>query len=144
MASRNVLELMAEAMIYLLIAGVVAVLVLLALAERVLKARARARRLQEVSDRLVAVAARVDEQQEARRAEARASAALTSVMPAIKRPPLGLPGLAAHGAARPKPGCERPGQVDHAPQAAEHTPRTGEHPVRAAEQHGPGRRMPQD
>jgi hypothetical protein len=144
MALRKVVELMAEAMIYLLIAGVVAVLVLLALAERVLKARARARRLQEVGNRLVAAATRVDEQQEARRAEARASAALTSVMPAIKRPPLSLPGLAAHGAARPEPGCERPGQVDHASGAGERTPRTGEHPVEAAERHGPDRRVPQD
>jgi hypothetical protein len=135
---------MAEAMIYLLIAGVVAVLVLLALAERVLKAKARARRLQEVGDRLVAVAARVDKQQEARHAEVQASAALTSVMPAIKRPPLSLPGLPAHGAARPKPGCERPGQVDDAPRAAQRTPRTGEHPAQAAERHGSDRRVPHD
>ena len=29
-------------------------------------------------------------------------------MPAINRPPLGLPGMAAHGPARPTPSCERP------------------------------------
>jgi len=120
----------------LLIAGaLVVLLVLLYLAERVIKARARARRLQSMSDRLVAAAARVDQQQEERRTQARDSAALTSVMPAIKRPPLSLPGVDARGGARPKPACERPGQPDHGPRAARRGARTGEHATRPGERH---------
>jgi type II secretory pathway pseudopilin PulG len=126
----------------LLIVGVVATVILLYLADRVIKARAQARRLREMDERLAAAAARVDEQQAERRAEARASAALTNVMPAIKRPPLSLPGLTPqgqanhgqpnhgqpnHGTARAKPGCERP---------ARRGARTGDHPARPSERRG--------
>src|SRR5689334_18495354 len=122
---------MVEFMVDLLIAGAfVVLLVLLYLAERVIKARARARRLQSVGDRLVAAAARVDQQQEERRAQVRASAALTSVMPAIKRPPLSLPGVAATGGARPTPACERAGQPDHGAHPARRSGRAGEHATR--------------
>lgn len=125
---------MVEFMIDLLIAGaVVVLLVLLYLAERVIKARARARRLQSMGDRLVAAAARVDRQQEERRAQARESAALTSVMPAIKRPPLSLPGVPPQGAARRKPSCERPGQQDHGAQPARRSGPTGEHATQGGE-----------
>jgi hypothetical protein len=118
---------MVEFMVDLLIAGAfVVLLVLLYLAERVVKARARARRLQSVGDRLVAAAARVDQQQEERRAQARDSAALTSVMPAIKRPPLSLPGVAAKGGAQPKPACEQA-------RPARRSGRTGEHATRGDE-----------
>ena len=121
-------------MVDLLIAGAfVVLLVLLYLAERVIKARARARRLHSVGDRLVAAAARVDQQQEERRAQTRASAALTSVMPAIKRPPLSLPGVAAKSGARPKPACERAGQQDRAAGPARRAGRTGEHVTRGGE-----------
>jgi hypothetical protein len=125
---------MVEFMVDLLIAGAfVVLLVLLYLAERVVKARARARRLQSAGDRLVAAAARVDQQQEEQRAQARDSAALTSVMPAIKRPPLSLPGVAAKGGARPKPPCERAGQPDHGARPARRSGRTGEHATRGDE-----------
>ncbi|HEY2126482.1 MAG TPA: hypothetical protein VGH77_04780 [Streptosporangiaceae bacterium] len=92
----------------LLIVGVVVAVIALYLAERFIKARAQARRRQEMNDRLTAATARVDEQQAEERAEVKASAELTNVMPAINRPPLGLPGMAAHGPARPTPSCERP------------------------------------
>jgi hypothetical protein len=125
---------MVEFMVDLLIAGAVAVLLpVLYLAERVIKARSRARRLQSMSDRLVAVAARVDHQQEELRAEARASTELTSVMPAIKRPPLSLPGVEPRGAARPKPACERPGPQDHGARAGRRSSRSDEHTTQAPE-----------
>jgi hypothetical protein len=44
-----------------------------------------------MSDRLAAATARAEEQQEQRQAADQASAALTSVMPAINRPPLTVP-----------------------------------------------------
>jgi hypothetical protein len=121
----------------LLFVGVVATVILLYLADRVIKARAQARRLRELNERLDVAAARVDERQAERRAAARASDALTSVMPAIKRPPLSLPGLAPHdepdhgqpnhGPARAKPGCDRP---------ARRGTRTGDHPARPSERSG--------
>jgi len=121
----------------LLIVGVVVTVILLYLADRAIKARAQARRLQELNERLDAAAARVDEQQAERHAAARASDALTNVMPAIKRPPLSLPGLAPHeqpnhgqpnhGPVRAKPGCERP---------ARRGGRTGDHPARPSQRSG--------
>ena len=81
----------------LLIVGVVVAVIALYLADRFIKARAQARRLRDMDDRLAAATARVDEQQAEKRAVARASAELTNVMPAINRPPLGLPGMPAHG-----------------------------------------------
>ena len=56
-----------------------------------MKARAQVRRLRTMTDRLTAATARADEEQEQRQAADQASAALTSVMPAIKRPPLSAP-----------------------------------------------------
>jgi hypothetical protein len=127
---------MVEFMVDLLIAGaVVVLLVVLYLGERVIKARSRARRLQSMSDRLVAATARVDQQQEERRTEARASAALTSVMPAIKRPPLSLPGVEPRGAARPKPSGEQSGQQDHGTRGGRRSGRAGEHATQAGERH---------
>jgi len=133
----------------LLLVGVVVVLIALYLAERFLKARAQARRLREMNDRLGAVTARVDEQQAQKQARATASAALTNVMPAINRPPLSLPGMPAHGPARAKPSCDRPGSADHGTggrgtggRAARRGARTGDrslsgdHGVRASERHG--------
>lgn len=115
----------------LLIVVVVVAVVALYLADRFLKARAQARRLREMNDRLSAAAARVDEQQAEKRAATRASAALTSVMPAINRPPLSLPGVPA----RPKPSCERPGPADHGPHSPA-TGRPGRRPGRTGD-HGP-------
>ncbi|HEY9242281.1 MAG TPA: hypothetical protein VIP48_09885 [Streptosporangiaceae bacterium] len=126
----------------LLLVGVIVVLIALYLAERYLKARAQARRLREMNDRLGAVTARVDQQQAKKHAQAQASAELTNVMPAINRPPLSLPGVPARGPARSKPSCERPGATDHgsggrpAGRAGRRGERTGDHPLRASERHG--------
>src|ERR1700691_3437046 len=81
----------------LLIVVVVVVVVLGYAADRARKLRARARRLSGMNDRLDVAAAKVDEEQQRRRARTMASAELTSVMPAIKRPPLTIPGMAGHG-----------------------------------------------
>lgn len=136
MTSRRPSQQMVEFMVDLLIAGAVVVLLVAAyLAERVIKARSRARRLQSMGERLVAAAERVDQQQEEHRAQARASAALTSVMPAIKRPPLSLPGVEPRGAARPEPACERPGPQDHGARPDHRSGRTGEHATQAGERH---------
>ena len=101
----------------LLIVGVVVAVIALYLADRFIKARAQARRLREMDDRLSAATARVDEQQAEKRAETRASAELTNIMPAINRPPLSLPGMPPHGPARPKPSCEQPGPARQRPPA---------------------------
>ena len=80
---------MAELLILVVVAG----LVLLYAADRARKLRTRARRMGAMNERLDAAAAQVDEQQERKQARVRASAELTSVLPAIKRPPLTLPGV---------------------------------------------------
>lgn len=91
-------------MVILVVACLAGAVLVLYAADRVVKARAQVRRLRTMSDRLAAATARADERQEQRQATAQASAALTSVMPAIKRPPLTLPGVPPHGAARETPG----------------------------------------
>ena len=78
-------------MVDLLIVAVVVVVPALYAADRIIKARAQARRLRTMSERLTAATVRAEEQQEKRQEVAEFSAALTSVMPAIKRPPLSLP-----------------------------------------------------
>ncbi len=97
----------------LLIVVVVVALIALYLAERFLKARAQARRLQDMNDRLGAVTARVDRQQAKKRSQAQAREALTNVMPAINRPPLSLPDVPSPGQARSKPSRDRPSSADH-------------------------------
>jgi hypothetical protein len=87
----------------LLIVGVVGAVPVLYATDRILRARAQARRLRTMSDRLAGATARADEQRQQRQAATQASAALTSVIPAIKRPPLTMP----------------------APRTGEHTTRTG-------------------
>jgi hypothetical protein len=74
--------------VVLLIAGSVSAAVVLYGADRAVKARARARRRREMTDRLADATARADERREQRQVAEQASAALTSVMPAINRPPL--------------------------------------------------------
>ncbi len=117
----------------LLIVGVVVAVIALYLADRFIKARAQARRLREMDDRLSAATARVDEQQAEKRAETRASAELTNIMPAINRPPLSLPGMPPHGPARPKPSCEQPAR--RGGRTGDRSP-SGDHGVRASERHG--------
>jgi hypothetical protein len=80
---------MAELLILVVIAGVV----LLYAVDRTRKLRARARQMSGMNERLDVAAAKVDAQQERRQARVRASAELTSVLPAIGRPPLTLPGV---------------------------------------------------
>jgi hypothetical protein len=85
-----------------LVFGILAALFLCYAADRVVQARARARRLRRMTERLAAATARAEEQQVERAAEAEASAALTSVLPAIKRPPLTLPERVSRGDAPPE------------------------------------------
>jgi hypothetical protein len=105
----------------LLIVGVVGAVPVLYAADRIIKARTQARRLRTMSHRLAAATARAEEQQEKLQEVAKVSAALTSVMPAIKRPPLSLPG--ASSPAGPPPG-ESP---DAAPSPGEPPHGTGPH-----------------
>ncbi len=77
-------------MLVLLIAAMIIVPILLYAADRVIKARKQTRRLRMMSDRLAAATARGEAQRQQRTAAAAASAELTSVMPAINRPPLTL------------------------------------------------------
>jgi hypothetical protein len=106
-------------MTFLLIAAIIAAMILLYVADRVLKAHARARRYRAMSKRLDAATARTDMQQEQQKTAAAASAALTSVMPAINRPPLTLPGVTKQQRATPAceamPGREATGAREHRP-----------------------------
>ena len=118
----------------LVVAGFIGVVLVLYAADRALKARAQVRRLRSMSDRLAAATARAEQQEERRQAVARASEQLTSVLPAIKRPPLTVPGMRRHGAARPRTGCEHPGQQDgRSARPARRPSHTGEHAARPAD-----------
>jgi hypothetical protein len=77
----------------LLIAGFAGAVVAGWAVDLVLRARARGRRLRVMSERLAAATARAEEQHQRRQATAHASRELTSVIPAIKRPPLSVPGM---------------------------------------------------
>jgi hypothetical protein len=90
----------------LLVVVVVVVVLLMYVADRVRKLRTRARQMAGMNDRLDAAAEKVDKEQRQKRAVVRASAELTSVMPAIKRPPLTIPGLAGPGDAADEPDGE--------------------------------------
>ena len=83
----------------LLLLAATAVVSLLYLADRAVKARVRARRLRRMTRRLDAAVARSDQQQARRQAAEAASAELTTYLPAINRSPLTLPGQAADGKA---------------------------------------------
>jgi type II secretory pathway pseudopilin PulG len=85
----------------LLIAGFAAAIVAGWAADLVLRARVRARRRRVMSERLAAATARAEEQHQRRQAAAHASRDLTSVIPAIKRPPLSVPGVPPRGAGSP-------------------------------------------
>ena len=79
----------------LLLLAATAVVILLYLADRAVKARVRARRLRRMTRRLDAAVARSERQQASRQAADMASAELTTYLPAINRSPLTLPGRAA-------------------------------------------------
>jgi hypothetical protein len=85
----------------LLIAGFAGAVVAGWAVDLVLRARARGRRLRVMSERLAAATARAEEQHLRRQATAHASRELTSVIPAIKRPPLSVPGMPPRGAGSP-------------------------------------------
>lgn len=133
-----------------LLVGVVGAVPVLYAADRIIKARAQARRLRTMSERLAAATVRADEQQEKRQEVANFSAALTSVMPAIKRPPLSLPNASSHDGplpgepSEPEPTPGEPSDAQPAPGkplAAEPTPgepphNTGPH---STGPHGPAR-----
>lgn len=101
-------------MFALLIVGVVVAVPVLYGSDRIINARARTRRMRTMSERLAAATARGEKQHEKQQEAVRASAALTSVMPAIERPPLTLS-----------------------------PPRAGEHETRTADQAGSAPRSPQ-
>jgi hypothetical protein len=129
--------------------GIVCVVLALYGADRLVKARARARRRQSMSDRLDAATVRVEAQIEQRQAAEQAGQALTSFMPAIQRPPSDLPDLAPHSPPRPRTARDRAAQREAAKHEAaqrdaakrdhesEHggrrAPRSGEHKARAAD-----------
>jgi len=85
----------------LLLLAATAVVSLLYLADRAVKARVRARRLRRMTRRLDAAVARSEQQQARRQAADAASAELTTYLPAINRSPLTLPGQAV-GAETPQ------------------------------------------
>jgi hypothetical protein len=107
----------------LLLIGLVGAVLVLYVAERFLKARRRGLRLRRMSDRLDAAARRAQQQHERREVAAEASAALTSFMPAIKGPPLTVPGTEVQVA-----------------QAAEPTEATGDRDGTGPPDHGRGHR----
>src|SRR6202046_3188502 len=128
---------MAELLVLVVVAGVV----LLYAVERARKLRARARQMSAMNERLDVAAAKVDEQQERRQARVRASVELTSVLPAIKRPPLTLPGVPGSAAgpagepAAPEPaaGPAAGRAAGHALAAAGDTAAAGDDPAAAAD-----------
>jgi hypothetical protein len=137
-------------MTFLLIAAVVAAMILLYATDRILKAWAQVRRYRVMSERLDAAAARSEVQQEQRKTAAAASTALTSVMAAINRPPLTLPGLTrqprrgapscrAHGGDRQAHGGDR--QAHGGEATARPRPRPAGRPSRPG--HATGPRLPQ-
>jgi hypothetical protein len=115
----------------LLIVVVAVVVLLMYVADRIRKLRTRARQMSGMNDRLDAAAAKVDAQQQQKRAVVRASAELTSVMPAIKRPPLTIPGMAGHGDTADEPDGEA---APEAVRSAEKSPSAGEVPATGAGQ----------
>ena len=128
---------MAELLVLVVVAGVV----LLYAVERARKLRARARQMSAMNERLDVAAAKVDEQRERRQARVRASAELTSVLPAIRRPPLTLPGVPGSAAGPAgEPAAPEPAAGTAAQRAAAHPaamaggrPAAGDAPATAAD-----------
>ena len=122
-ASEHLLSKGRKFVVDLLIAGVVGAVPVLYAADRIIKARAQARRLRAMSERLDNATARAEQQQEKRQEVAKFSAALTSVMPAIKRPPLSLPNASSPGGPPPD---ESSGAAPSPDQATGAAPSPGE------------------
>jgi hypothetical protein len=123
----------------LLIVGFVIVAIALYAVDRAVKARAQARRLRTMTDRLAAATARADKQEERRQADAQAGAALTSVIHAIERPPLRLPDMPSSGAA---PDDETPAGSPHAGTPGTPTPPAGTPPAGTPHAGTPGTPTP--
>ena len=120
----------------LVVGGFIGVVIVLYAADRIVKARAQVRRLRSMSERLATATARAEEQHQQRQAKERAGQALTSVLPAIKRPPLTVPGMRGHGVARPRTGQECPGHHDgRSAHAGQRPACPGEHAARPAGRH---------
>jgi hypothetical protein len=125
----------------LFIVVVAVVVVLLYAADRARKLRVRARQMAGMNERLDAAAAKIDKEQQRKRARVRASAELTSVMPAIKRPPLTLPGMPGPGDAAEEtddavpaaPAARAVAEADPAPVPADGAGRAAAKPARPAE-----------
>jgi hypothetical protein len=118
-------------MTVLLAAALVGAVILIFAVDRLLKLRVRARWVRTMRRRLAAAAVRAEEQQEQREVVAQASVALTSVMPAIERPPPGLPEMPPADTARPQSGRDQAGQDDHGSgRPGRRRFRTGEHATR--------------
>jgi hypothetical protein len=116
----------------LVVAGFIGVVLVFYAADRIVKARAQVRRLRSMSDRLAAATARAEEQQERRQAAARASQELTSVLPAIQRPPLTVPGMRPQARRGPGPVASAPGS-----KTAEPRNRAGSPPIPVSTWPGP-------
>jgi hypothetical protein len=76
----------------LLVSVIAGTVLVLFVADRLIKARVRARWRRQMGTRLAQATVRADKQQQRRQAAVQASKAMTSVMPAISRPPLNPPG----------------------------------------------------
>lgn len=113
----------------LVVGGFIGVLLVLYAADRLVKARAQVRRRRSMSQRLAAATARAEEQHQQRQAAERASQELTSVLPAIKRPPLSVPGMRPHTPQR-RTGENCPGHHDGRPGPQRRSPGTGDHAAR--------------
>jgi hypothetical protein len=126
-------------MAVLLVLGVVSAVIVLYVGERLLKARARIRRRQMMSERLDAAARRAERHQQKKQAVTKASEALTSYLPAINQPPLSVPGTDRESSAEQsdtgQSGTPQPAREHTGPQRRLHLgrrgPRSGEHPVRS-------------
>jgi len=117
--------------------GFIGLLLVLYGIDRLVKARAQARRRRSMSQRLAAATARAEEQHQQSQADERASQALTSVLPAIKRPPLTVPGMGPDGVPRRKTSRDCPGQHEGRSTApGRRSPGTGEHAARPGSQAG--------
>jgi hypothetical protein len=112
---------MAVSLVALLVLGLVGVVLVLYLAERLRGARRRARRLQRMSDRLAAATRRAEQEHEQRQASAEAGAALTAYIPAINQPELAVPGTEKSVPVRRKARLRHSG--------VRLAQRSGEHPV---------------
>jgi hypothetical protein len=113
----------------LVVGGFIGVLLVLYAADRLVKARAQVRRRRSMSQRLAAATARAEEQHQQRQAAERAGQELTSVLPAIKRPPLSVPGMRPHTPRR-RTGGNCPGHHDGRPAPRRRSSGTGDHTAR--------------